>query len=117
MSEPKPKKKVKRLRKVTSQIQQALDELSMLMQDESLKSTKRADLSMARLNCLQSLMLTRSEEAKARLRFADTDSLTKENADLKAEITRLRGSNTTVPVANIEESFEARLARLKEVQS
>ncbi|MGA2645748.1 MAG: hypothetical protein ABSF15_13630 [Candidatus Sulfotelmatobacter sp.] len=93
--ENKPKrKKVWRVRNPASQIQELLDTgFAALMQDKSLKASKAADLAMARLSCLQSLLLIKSEEAKARLKHSDVDALMKENAELRAQL----GKTTAQP--------------------
>lgn len=106
-----------RARRWKNQAQVVLDSMTVLLEDTSLKAAKKGDILQSKLAYLQSAMLMESEEKKIKAKFGDVEQLQSDLAQARAEITRLRGSNTTVPVANIEESFEARLARLKEVQS
>ena len=119
----KPKINRPRLKSMQSLYATSLAAIDELMKDKSMKSAKLADLAIARLNCIQSMMLQRSEDAKAKLRFADTDKLLKENARLKAENDKLRAEvNSKAPKAPVtncdagtfrdgEDSFEARLAK------
>jgi len=95
-----PKKKKYRLRKPASQIQQALDDLAALMENKAMKPAKLADIAIARLSALQSLLLIKSEEEKARLKHSDVDSLMKENAELRAQL----GKTTAQPVLPTKES-------------
>ena len=113
--EQKSKGKKPRLRSMQSLFATSLEAIDELMKDKSMKNAKLADLAIARLNCIQSMMLNRSEEAKAKLRFADVDALTKEVERLRAENDRLRAElHTPVSTSSLSnETLEERLAKLR----
>ncbi|MGA8618000.1 MAG: hypothetical protein WB660_05705 [Candidatus Sulfotelmatobacter sp.] len=92
-----------------------MDDLAALMENKAMKPAKLADLAIARLSCLQSLLLARSEEEKARLRFASEDALIKENEQLRKELEALRpelGKAKVSTKPEREETFDEKLARL-----
>jgi hypothetical protein len=111
--EPKPKSKKPRLRSMKAMLAETITELTVISQDATQKPAKRSDAVMTKATLLQSLYQTQSEEARARLKHADVDALTKEVERLRAENAELR-ARQAVPIVrpDREETFEEKLFRL-----
>lgn len=108
--EPKPKGKKPRLRSMKAMLAETIAELTAISQDATQKPAKRSDAVMTKATLLQSLYQTQSEEARARLKHADVDALTKEAERLRAENAELR-ARQAVPIVRPDESFEEKLKR------
>jgi hypothetical protein len=82
------------------------------MENKAMKPAKLADIAIARLSALQSLLLIKSEEGKARLKHSDVDALMKENAELRAQL----GKTTAEPTPKESDVVAKFKAKLEEIQ-
>lgn len=112
MEEEKPNVNKPRLRSMKAMLAETIAELTAISRDATQKPAKRSDAVMTKATLLQSLYQAQSEEARARLKHADVDALTKEVEQLRAENDKLRaelGRKTVNPER--EETFEEKLKR------
>ena len=97
------RKKVWRLRKTSSIAAEMLEELTALSKDEGQTAAGRRMALLTKAELVMTMLNASSAEARARLKFADTDDEPKEPKDSKAP---------PVPKESQPLTFEERLARV-----